>query len=363
MKIRIITLDEKLEAALRNASFVDALTKYEDTRGLKNIVEDILIAEASIISLGELDSLYNKSLPKLYLVKDAAAISKENKIENLHVIEIGEDAEKTKNIIEEYINEDLIKFGNVITFRGSAAQVGTTMITEGIAKIINESTDHTVALLSFTIEKGLEYNSVENIMSLESIINRAESNILDAKSIIKELKTEKEETSSENETKNIYYMSGFTEPKDYDAANIRKIISIAAEAFDIVIVDLGGYPTRMMLPIIKKAKSNYMIITPNTKVLSRYKENNVEKIIGEQVERKVICNKVGLYNGFQKNYLKSSFPFDIISMLPNSEYAYDAELENKTLYDYKEDNSYVKAFIQLAKVIAYENNIQLGNIR
>lgn len=355
MKYRIITDKEDLTTELRNAGFVESITVYDGLNGLKNIVEDVLIIDAAIVKIEDLSEIYDTNLPKIYLIEEKAKITNSD-LENLHIVEHRSTPEKTVQFLEKYIANDLITLTNVICFRGTTRHVGTTMIAESIAQYVNNNTDMSVALLSFTLTKGLEYNGFSP-MSLDSILSRVEAKILTEESIKKELAVT-EDDAAEDETKNIYYMQGFNEITEYDSIKISEIITIASKAFDLVILDLGGMPTRMMQPLLKKAKSSYVITTPNIKAISEFNSNGVEQQLNIS-EYKVIVNKNGLYNGYSKTYMKNNFDFDVIGVLPNSAYAFDAEIEYKPLINY-DDYNYKKAFVQLSRNIAYDNGIRMS---
>jgi hypothetical protein len=168
----------------------------------------------------------------------------------------------------ELINLQERKVNNVVVLFGADSKVGTTLTALSIAENIADQSDGNVAFLNMS--GHLSYSYIENSegKGMDSIRSKVFNKILSQDEL-------REATIQSRELKNLYSLppcKTLIDFKYYKTDQIEYVINMAADMFDVVIVDAGWYPhNELYFGALNSTPNRYMVTTQQQSSLENHR--------------------------------------------------------------------------------------------
>ncbi len=249
---------------------------------------------------------------------------------------------------------------NIITFFGADNKVGTTMVAHSTAEMLSKNIKGNIALLLLSGKPSTCYIKRKEKIGLDDIKIKLMNNILTAEELIE---------SCEKEDNHLYILPGVEDLLDirhYHPEHIDRLIQLAAERFQVVIIDAGSnIDSGLSIAAINATKNKYLVVTQQETTRKNY-----ERIDG-QVFRRLQINASDFMLIVNK-YLKSNHIYsakqiaDLYNMtlaayIPHLEFlGWQAEFDHKTLLHY-DNEPYNQTIEQLSQLIASQVHIPFLN--
>ncbi|MGD9677616.1 MAG: hypothetical protein AB7V16_04490 [Vulcanibacillus sp.] len=288
-----------------------------------------------------------------HLMENILSISKMRNINiippKLSIVEI------ENRILEQIAPNNLSKKNNIITFFGADSKVGTTMIAHSVAEILAMNTEIKIGLLFLNNQPSTNYLKNKNKISLDDIKIKLFNNILKSDEIfdfcIKE----------ENE---LYILPGanyIPDMRQYHPEHIDKLIQIAANKFNLIIIDAGSnFDSGLAIAALNSTQNKYLVATQQETV-----RGNFERIANQLFSHLKIdvCDFVLIVNKYIKsNHIYTAgqtadlYKMMLATFIPHLEFiGWQAEIDRKTLIHY-ENETFNNQIDQLARFIATQTS-------
>lgn len=334
-----------------------------DMEKIKNKTErvmDIVIINQSSIPMHEVVKFKNEYLSEVgfifyHLDEEIPSMSK-TLLENAdimileHSLNITRITSKILTVVFEAQKKD-----NVFIFYGADRKVGTTMISQTIAKVLSEQQLKVCYVdCSGVVNQGYLYGDNHELKDNPHIIGGFENikvNILNG------LLTPGELIDSMVKVDDLSVfpgISGFLSIRHYSVDMIRELVNQLKSIFDIVIIDAGS-PSDYALHIgaLTCAKNRFLVATEQTSVLNTFNTFKHEVLNNLELSKFVlILNKITAEVSSLQELIKNNYNVGILlSSLPNLEQGSVAESNEKTLFSITSNKKYKEQIYQIANFI------------
>lgn len=248
------------------------------------------------------------------------------------------------------------KSKNVITFFGADSKVGTTMIAHSVAEALAKITDIKIGLLFLNDRPSTYYIKKSEICGLDDIKIKLFNNILHSEEIVE---------ACIKEENDLYLLPGvdyIPEIRQYHPEHIRKLIDLASEKFNLIIIDAGSsIDSGLAIASLTSTNNKFLVTTQQDNARNNYQR------IESQVFKKLNINE----NEFMliiNKYIKSPYIYtekqiaNLFNLILATHVPYmdlmgwQSEAENKTLLHYGNE-SYNNQIYKIAKLIVEQANI------
>lgn len=231
-------------------------------------------------------------------------------------------------------------------FHGTDHKVGTTMIAQSVAEIIADEKKHIkVLLLTLNGRKNTDYIK-ENVETIDNYRNQIESKMIVAREFM----------SSTRTNNNLHVLAGVIkedEERYYFPNSVEYLVESVEEEFDIIISDTGSeLDNGLAYGGLTLSDNNFMVITQQESSISRF------ELLRERYDKaginfnRYIVNKFDDKDPYTIQYIlkRLNISKDTIFKVKQVDYSRQAEMEYKTLIDFKDEN-YRNNIINIANYI------------
>ncbi len=362
--ILIISENGSLKAELENTGFFSDVKTSVSFTGKKLNRIDILIVDGLTISYDQYLNNFSKFLKQVksnyYIAKDLDTYSTVNKnLSGYGIIVIPPlltDTQITQKICTLAVEDFTVK-NNIFCFFGAGPGVGTTMISQSVARVLSDNTGKSIIFLALDGSYGTTYFDIDSRSGgLAEIKDRLINNILSAD----ELKNSCIKTGS------LYVLPGendISKVRHYYPEHIEKLTYLSSRTFDITIINAGSAVTGMSIGTLNSSKLKYLITTQSYKHFRNFEKlvdqifvnlgissDDFSLVVNKYIEASDLEDEISL----SKNYGMS-----LASVIPLLDYTTSLEAENKgkTLVGY--DRIFSGSIRQLAVFLCKELGIEI----
>ncbi len=378
MKIFIVSENNSIANLLQIMDNVDV---EEGSVINENIDAEIIVVSEKIISYERLQALVagnkksknsNKKVFFIYFYDyDNNTLNNMQTICHLHGIELISgrctDEEIVKTILKENFSE-VNELSNVITFFGADNKVGTTMLSHSVAETLSANTDFSVGLLCLNNNPSREYLKSDLDTGVDRLKIKLFNNILEEDELVQ---------ACIKESEGLYILPGVNYSPDvklFHPEHVKKLIKMAANKFDLVVIDAGGnIDSGLAIASIQLAKIRYLIVTQQESVRKNYKriESQVFNDLGIDVKQfMLVVNKyIRSEFTYSSQQLSNLYGTILATVIPHADfYGWKAEIEQKTLLyyglkNYNNQVDYLCKIISMQLKLPYRVETREGLIR
>ncbi|OEF99450.1 hypothetical protein BHF71_09060 [Vulcanibacillus modesticaldus] len=246
---------------------------------------------------------------------------------------------------------------NIITFFGADSKVGTTMIAQSTAEMLANRTDLKIGLLFLNGNPSTNYLMVKRKTGLDYIKIKLINNILKPEEMIESCYKSRE---------NLYVLPGIDYLLDvryYHPENVERLIQLANEKFNLVIIDAGSnIDSGLAIAALNATKYKYLVTTQQEITRKNFErlENQIFKRLQiESGEFMLVVNKyLKSRHIYSASQIADLYKMMLATYIPHLEFlGWQAEYDHKTLLNY-DNEDYNRQIEQLSKIIA--NQIQIS---
>ena len=222
---------------------------------------------------------------------------------------------------------------NLFVFHGVDHKVGTTMIAQSVAEIIaNENKSLKVLFISLNGRESTEYVR-EAPISIDSMKMHIDNKIINSAEFLRSCK----------HSENFYMLAGVSneiEERYYYPDTSRYLLETVAPEFDIIITDSGNeIDNGLAIGALSISKEIFLVITQQESILRRYERlKGIYDELGINITTYVV-NKYYDQDPYTLDYIADRMQIDkqCISRVESTGYSRQAEIDYKTLIEYKND--------------------------
>lgn len=301
---------------------------------------DILIVDNKYVSVNKyiqyIDTHQSKIKQHFFIMSDENNSLKNALLKSKNVTIL--PASYTERQILSYINEDIEneadKDENVIVFFGADSKVGTTMIAQSVAEQISENENIRVLFAILDGTPGMDYiQNADKQISIDDMRAKVINNMLS--------KTELMDICLKQN--NLYVLQGtqsYIYRRYYHPEHVEAFLKQLSEAFDIVIVDAGSnVELGMTIGALTASCYRFLVCTQQSNCLRNFNRLDIQILSKLKIkEFFLIVNKYiendQLPNGYK---LADLYDAPFICTVPYSEYGLQAEIEQFTIQQLKDD--------------------------
>lgn len=370
MKVLLLSRDIELKKELEGTEcFSEVLIEDKLSKSVDD--SDIIIISDSIIPYNELifnieqhNVLDNRRV--YYMISNNNSNEVINNIswicksKNIHVV----PPKLTTNQIRERIIGDIFpgikKERNAVTFFGADSKVGTTMTAQSVAENLAQNTNAKIGLLMLHGYRGTEYVKDDNIsLGLDNLKVKLINNIL----------TKEELMANCIQKDNLYILPGINnilDVRQYHPEHIEELINLAAQCFNIVIIDAGSckgldFSAGITISGLNLARHIYFVTTQQNLPYDLFDKNKNQILDLLQIKTEsfyLVVNKYFKTDGIlTPDQLAKQYNMTLASYIPNMDYrGWECEFNNSTLLSTNKEYDY--EIEQLAKLIARQFEIR-----
>jgi len=266
------------------------------------------------------------------------------------------------------INLQERRINNVIVLFGADSKVGTTLTALSIAENLAAQSEGSIAFLNLAGHVSFSYIDSNDGKGLDSIKSKVFNKILSQDEL-------REAMLQSKECKNLFILPpgrSLIDFKYYQTEHIEYIINMAADMFDVVIVDAGWYPhNALYFGALNATPNKYMVTTQQQASLSNHliikqqaldeygvtlgKNDNDIKKVDSPNNIMLIVNR---FNELWSTNITKEYDMVFAISLPNIPMAfYQAESEKKSLRGLSKQ--YDKQLDKLTNLIALQIEYKL----
>lgn len=359
MKLTLVSDDTSLQKALDDTGFFQDVSI--PVGGIGGVTEtDILLVSDNLVNYNEfifwadsrdagkiksvyyiLSDVYEYNLNAVYATLKAKDIKYFPPLQTVTQI--------TDRLIQTFA-PGFNKQKNIVTFFGADSRVGTTMTAQGVAETIAKYSELRVCLVFLNGSLGTEYMKVKEIAGLDSIKVKLFNGILTAQQL--------KDTCIARD--NLYILPGnnnVLDTRHYTPEHVEFLLDLAAEEFNVVIVDAGCYWDLygMTVGALNTTRLKYLVTSQQKTAKNRFFRTSAQvleplKIIPK--EFMVIVNKFIDTTAFiSPDALANDYGMMLAGYLPYMDVmGFQAEEEEKSLAAFN-DKDYSQRMLALCKQI------------
>lgn len=245
---------------------------------------------------------------------------------------------------------------NLTCFFGIDHKVGTTMVSQSIAELISSNHPNLkIMSISLNGRESTEYVR-ETPLSIDGMKFHIDNRMIIGADFLKTC----------THKGNFYMMAGISnelEERHYYPEMIKYFLEEIVPEFDIVIADCGSeLDSGLAIGALAESEDIFLVATQQESVIRRYEKN---KVLFDELDLKItayIINKYYEQDPYGLTYLAKRLGIekDKIWKMDSSEYSRQAEVDYKTLLEYK-NAAYKQDVSMVANYILSKNGFSLIN--
>ncbi len=251
------------------------------------------------------------------------------------------------DFIVKKLGQELIQKNKVFTFFGADSKVGTTMVTQSVAKHLSTFSD---SILFIPLDGGFgdDYTRFDSKFGISDLKSKLQAQIASAS----EMKEACVKTSD-----GYYLMPGLKSilaRQQFHPKHITFLIDLMKERFDVVLLDAGSnIELGMSISALNATPNRFLVTTQQVLSLKRFKRVEYQVLNKLSVDKfLLVANKHVASSALSDTSLmEKEYGFPLVSTLPYMEYGWQCEQEQSTLYSYK-DEEYTRGIIDIGKIIS-----------
>jgi len=358
MKLTLVSTDNELLKELDNVEEFSEVMQIVDPDSIKSLDSDVLVISDLLVDLNDLMlecKLDEKHKTIFYMLSNRKNIEEVKNIKNIcesysfNVIPPKMTVSQiTKEIVKILFPKSFEK-KKVAVFIGADDKVGVTMTAQSTAECIAKNSELKVGFLCLSHKRNNTY--MTNVNSVDVLKGKLTNDLLTKNDIL----------DACYKKDNLYMLSGihnYLEMRKYSIKNIERLLNLALEAFDIVIVDAGSSLDNPLTVGALKFTNNVLFVTTQQESAKTSFENNssiYDNLLLNRHNFMLIVNKYtdnSIFNSIRQitEYTKMQLAGTIDYIGSNVE-AWMPELEKKTFYNY-ELKDYEQQINIIAKIIS-----------
>ncbi len=285
------------------------------------------------------------------------------KMRNIIIIPSKLSIKQINNKVLEHVTPSEYKENrNVITFFGADSKVGTTMIAQSVAELLAKKTDIKIGLFFLNNNPSTNYTKNNDISSLDNIKIKLFNNIL---------KSEELMDICIKEENDLYILPGidyYPDFRQYHPEHIERLIELAAEKFNILIIDAGSnIDSGLAIASLKLAKIKYLVVTQQEAVRKNFERIEAQTFNQLNIDAKQFMLVINKY--IKSNYIYNTrqmagiYKMMLAASIPHLEFlGWQAEIERRTLIHY-ESESFNRQIDSLSRLIATQMHSSYKEIK
>lgn len=374
MKILLMNNDIELQKSLENTNLfeVSIIRELKESKELDN--SDLIVIADSELSLNEIiimvdtdkiNILKNKQLfyilTKTYSSQTISNIIAIADSRNINIIppKLTTSQIVTK-IVQKVFPDVHDNTSSIITFFGADSKVGTTMIAQSTAELLAKNTGLKVGLLFLNNNPSNYYIRKKDKLGIDGIKNKLFNNILTSSELV---------DSCLQTAPNLYILTGveyLLDARQYQPEYIDRLIKLAAERLNIIIIDAGSnIDSGIAIAALNATKYRYLVTTQQENIRKNFERIERQVLKQLQIDSSsfmLVLNKyVSSNNIYSAVQLAELYRVALAVHIPNLDLlGWQAEFDQKSLLDY-EQSDYNKQLDNLSRLIASQMNVPYNN--
>lgn len=378
MKIFLLSNDIELQKRLENTNLFRVITIITDIKEIKEIKEidsdDLIVIADTELSLNELIILIDmdkknllKSKQLFYILTN---IYSSQTISNIFMIAESRDiniippklttSQIVTKIVQKVFPDVHDKTSSIITFFGADSKVGTTMIAQSTAELLAKNTGLKVGLLFLNNSPSNYYLRKNDKLGIDGIKNKLFNNILTPAELI---------DSCIQTIPNLFILTGIEyllDARQYHPEYIDRLIKLAAEKLNIIIIDAGSnVDSGITIAALNATKYRYLVTTQQEIIRKNFERIDRQVLKQLQIDSSsfmLVLNKyISSNNIYSAVQLAELYKMALAVHVPNLDLlGWQAEFDQKSLLEY-EQSDYNKQLDILSRLIASQMNVPYNN--
>lgn len=375
MKIFLLSNDIELQKRLENTNLFRVITIITDIKEIKEIdSNDLIVIADTELSLNELIILIDtdkknllKSKQLFYILTN---IYSSQTISNISTIAESRDiniippklttSQIVTKIVQKVFPDVHDKTSSIITFFGADSKVGTTMIAQSTAELLAKNTGLRVGLLFLNNSPSNYYLRKNDKLGIDGIKNKLFNNILTPAELI---------DSCIQTIPNLFILTGIEyllDARQYHPEYIDRLIKLAAEKLNIIIIDAGSnVDSGITIAALNATKYRYLVTTQQEiirKNFERIDRQVLKQLHIDSSSFMLVLNKyISSNNIYSAVQLAELYKMTLAVHVPNLDLlGWQAEFDQKSLLEY-EQSDYNKQLDILSRLIASQMNVPYNN--
>lgn len=374
MKILLMNNDIELQKSLENTKLF-AVSIIRELKEIKEIDgSDLIVIADSELSLNEIiimvdtdkiNILKNKQLfyilTKTYSSQAISNIIAIADSRNINIIPPKlTTSQIVTNIIQKVFPDAHDNTSSIITFFGADSKVGTTMIAQSTAELLAKNTGLKVGLLFLNNNPSNYYIRKKDKLGIDGIKNKLFNNILTSTELV---------DSCLQPSPNLFILTGveyLLDARQYQPEYIDRLIKLAAERLNIIIIDAGSnIDSGIAIAALNATKYRYLVTTQQESIRKNFERIDRQVLKQLQIDSgsfMLVLNKyVSSNNIYSAIQLAELYKMALAVHIPNLDLlGWQAEFDQKSLLEY-EQSDYNKQLDNLSRLIASQMNVPYHN--
>lgn len=235
---------------------------------------------------------------------------------------------------------------NLFVFHGVDHKVGTTMLTQSIAKLIaDENREIRILQISLNGREGAEYVR-ETPPCIDTLKISIDNKMINGSDFLRLCK----------QKENYYMLAGITnelEERFYYPETAEYLLQEVAPEFDLILADSGNeIDNGLAIGALCLSENNFLVLTQQETTMKRY-ERMRRIYAGLNINfPHLIVNKYNQEDPYHLNYIAQRLEIESQAFytVQSAGYARQAEMDYKTLIEYKNDK-YARDILHIANDI------------
>lgn len=374
MKILLMNNDIELKKSLENTNLfeVSIIRELKESKELDSsdliVIADFELSLNEIIIMVDTDKiniLKNKQLfyilTKTYssqTISNIIAIADSRKV-NIIPPKLT-TSQIVTNIVQKVFPDVHDNTSSIITFFGADSKVGTTMIAQSTAELLAKNTGLKVGLLFLNNNPSNYYIRKKDKLGIDGIKNKLFNNILTSSELV---------DSCLQTAPNLFILTGveyLLDARQYQPEYIDRLIKLAAERLNIIIIDAGSnIDSGIAIAALNATKYRYLVTTQQENIRKNFERIDRQVLKQLQIDSgsfMLVLNKyVSSNNIYSAVQLGELYKMTLAVHIPNLDLlGWQAEFDQKSLLDY-EQSDYNKQLDNLGRLIASQMNVPYNN--
>lgn len=374
MKILLMNNDIELKKSLENTNLfeVSIIRELKESKELDSsdliVIADFELSLNEIIIMVDTDKiniLKNKQLfyilTKTYssqTISNIIAIADSRKV-NIIPPKLT-TSQIVTNIVQKVFPDVHDNTSSIITFFGADSKVGTTMIAQSTAELLAKNTGLKVGLLFLNNNPSNYYIRKKDKLGIDGIKNKLFNNILTSSELV---------DSCLQTAPNLFILTGveyLLDARQYQPEYIDRLIKLAAERLNIIIIDAGSnIDSGIAIAALNATKYRYLVTTQQENIRKNFERIDRQVLKQLQIDSgsfMLVLNKyVSSNNIYSAAQLAELYKMTLAVHIPNLDLlGWQAEFDQKSLLDY-EQSDYNKQLDNLSRLISFQMNVPYNN--
>lgn len=374
MKIFLLSNDIELQKGLANTNLFKVLI-ITDIKEIKEIdSNDLIVIADTELSLNELiisiDTDKRSLLKSKQLFYILTNIYSSQTISNIFMIAESRNiniippklttSQIVTKIVQKVFPDVHDKTSSIITFFGADSKVGTTMIAQSTAELLAKNTGLKVGLLFLNNSPSNYYLRKNDKLGIDGIKNKLFNNILTPTELI---------DSCLQPVPNLFILTGveyLLDARQYHPEYIDRLIKLAAEKLNIIIIDAGSnVDSGITIAALNATKYRYLVTTQQENIRKNFERIDrqvLKQLYIDSGSFILVLNKyVSSNNIYSAVQLAELYKMALAVHVPNLDLlGWQAEFDQKSLLEY-EQSDYNKQLDILSRLIASQMNVPYNN--